>query len=154
MKGRLMVGAALAALLVIGGVAVMGLPAAQATDGPAPDAVVSEFYEWYLDYVGAAGERRNPLVDRAYRSSELLSEGFVAEVDAQLASAERVLGDPFLMAQDVPVEVEVGAAEATGDSAKVAVEMYWGGNPIPSKRIVNLVRVGGQWSIDGVTMAE
>jgi hypothetical protein len=154
MKGRLMVGVALAALLVVGGVAAMGLPAAQATDGPTPDAVVSGFYEWYLDYIGEAGERRNPLVDRAYRTSEFLSEGFVAKVDEQLASAEHFLGDPFLMAQDVPVKVEVGAAEVEGDEASVLVEMTWGGNPVPSKRMVNLVRVDGEWRIDQVTMAD
>ena len=36
--------------------------------------------------------------------------GFVTEVDDQLASAEYILGNPFLLAQDVPVKVEVGEA--------------------------------------------
>lgn len=152
MKGRLLVGVGLAALLVVGGVVLVGLPTAQATDGLAPDAVVSEFYEWYLGYIDGAGERRNPLVDRAYWSSEHLSDRFVAEVDEQLDAAEHILGDPFLMAQDVPVKVELGEAVIEGTEAKVAVEMYWGGNPVPSERIVSLVQIGGQWHIDGVTI--
>ncbi len=152
MKGRLLVGVGLAALLVVGGVALLGLPTAQATDGLAPEVVVSEFYEWYLGYIDGAVERRNPLVDRAYRSSEHLSAGFVAEVDDQLASAEHILGDPFLMAQDIPVNVELGEAVIEGPEAKVAVEMYWGGNPVPSERMVSLIQVGGHWQIDGVTM--
>ena len=154
MKGRLVVGVALGVLVVVGGLVLVGLPEARATEVSAPEEVVSEFYEWYLGYIGGAGERRNPLVDRAYRSSDCLSEGFVAKVDEQLASAEHVLGDPFLMAQDVPVKVEVGEADMVGDEASVAVEMYWGGNPAPSKRMVSLVQVGGEWRIDGVTMAE
>ena len=153
MKGRLLVGVGLVAFLVVGGVVLVGLPTAQATDGLAPDAVVSEFYEWYLGYIDGAGERRNPLVDRAYRSSEHLSDGFVAEVDEQLDSAEHILGDPFLLAQDVPVKVELGEAIVEGNEATVAVEMYWGGNPVPSERMVSLVQIGGQWHIDGVTMA-
>jgi hypothetical protein len=36
----------------------------------------------------------------------------------------------------------------------VLVEMTWGGNPVPSKRMVNLVRVDGEWRIDQVTMAD
>ena len=154
MKGRLLVGVGLVALLVVGGVALVGLPTAQATEGPAPEVVVSEFYGWYLDYIGGAGERRNPLVDRAYRSGEHLSAGFVAEVDESLASSEHILGDPFLMAQDVPVKVEVGEAVVQGDEASVEVEMYWGGNPDPSERMVSLVQVDGQWKIAGVEMAQ
>jgi len=154
MKGRLLVGVGLAALLVVGAVAVMGLPAAQATSGLAPDEVVSEFYEWYLGYIGEAGERRNPLVDRAYGSSEHLSEAFVAEVDEALASSEPILGDPFLMAQDVPVRVEVGEAVLQGNEAVVTVEMYWGGNPVPSQRMVSLVQIGGEWRIDDLTIAQ
>lgn len=154
MKGRLLVGVGLAALLVVGAVAVIGLQTAQATGGLTPDEVVSEFYEWYVDYIGGAGERRNPLVDRAYGSSEHLSQGFVAEVDDQLASAEHILADPFLMAQDVPVKIALGETLVEDGGATVAVEMFWGGNPVPSTRIVSLVQDGGRWYIDGVTAAQ
>jgi len=73
MRGRLVVGVALGVLLVVGGVALVGLSEARATEVSAPEEVVSEFYEWYLDSVGGAGERCNLLVDRTYRSSECLS---------------------------------------------------------------------------------
>lgn len=60
----------------------------QANDGLVPDEVVTRFYGWYLNYIGEGEMRQNPLVDRAYRSSELLSEDFIAEIDETLASFE------------------------------------------------------------------
>lgn len=50
------------------------------------------------------------MVGRAYRLSEFLRDGFVAEVDALLHSLARGGYDPFLPVQDVPVDVAVGEA--------------------------------------------
>jgi hypothetical protein len=36
----------------------------------------------------------------------------------------------------------------------VVVEMFWGGNPTPSERIVTLKMVKGQWKITGVDFAQ
>jgi hypothetical protein len=110
-----------------------------------PEEVVTGFHEWYLGAIDfEAG--RNPLVDRAYRSSEFLSEDFVAEVDALLDSFERGGYDPFLLAQDVPTDVEVGETVVSGETAYVQVETSFEGHAL----LVTLKRIDGAWKIDGV----
>ncbi|MFO7742311.1 MAG: DUF3828 domain-containing protein [Anaerolineae bacterium] len=152
MKGKLMVGAGLVVAAVIVGLLASGIGPAQATEGVAPEEVVTGFYEWYLGYIGEGERTRNPLVDRSYRSSEFLSEGFVAEVDAVLDSFEGGGYCPFLLAQDVPVSVSVGEAEFSGGEAQVTVELFWGGNPTPSERVVTVRLIDGQWKIAAVNM--
>lgn len=117
----------------------------------APDMVVRLFYGWYLRYIDRDGEMRNPLVDRAYRDSRYLSEAFVEEIDETLASFDRSGFDPLLLAQDIPVRIEVGGMEVLGREARVTVEMFWGGNPTPSQRVVELRLMNGQWMIEGVS---
>lgn len=165
MKSRRILGVGLAVMAVAVGVAVVavGGPAAlysaraQVTADVAPEEVVAGFYGWYLEAIDLqAGE--NPLVERSYRSSEFLSEAFVDEVDALLDSFHHGGYDPFLLAQDVPVEVAVGewpsgtGLELVGDEALVIVEMFWGGNPEPSERLVSLKRIDGDWKIVDVAL--
>jgi hypothetical protein len=82
-----------------------------------PAGVATVFYTWYLGYVSdrATGDFRNPLVDKAYQDHPLLSEAFVAEVDALLAGFDRGGYDPFLLAQDIPQDfsVDPGVVEGT-----------------------------------------
>jgi hypothetical protein len=116
-----------------------------------PDVIVESFYNRYLRYINNdGGAMRNPLVDGFYRECPELSEVFVAEVDETLASFEKGGFDPILLAQDIPVKVMVGDATLTDDGASVAVEMFWGGNPVPSERIVALSLIDGEWKITGV----
>lgn len=117
----------------------------------APDLVVRLFYGWYLRYIDRDGDMRNPLVDGAYRDSRYLSEAFVEEIDETLASFDRSGFDPLLLAQDIPVRIEVGGMEVSGREARVMVEMFWGGNPTPSQRVVELRLMDGQWMIEGVS---
>ena len=143
------VGLALAVMLVLVGWAPDTAEAPEAT----PQEIVTEFYTWYLDYAGQPPERRNPLVDRAYRGHRLLSPAFVAEVDALLDSWTdgRHSGfDPFLLAQDIPVRVEAVGSTLSGDTAQVTVHMFWGGNPIPSERVVTLERGADGFVITGI----
>jgi len=154
MKGRLILGMGLVVLVVAGVVMLPGFGPAEATDSMAPDEVVSDFYDWYLGFIGQGEVRQNPLVERAYRSSEHLSAAFIAEVDDLLDTSERGGGDPFLLAQDVPVKIEVGELTLSGDGATVKVEMFWGGNPVPSERLAVLRLMDGQWKIEGVELVE
>ncbi len=119
----------------------------------APEAVVEAFYDWYLDYIGgpAPDERRNPLVDGAYRSSEYLTEAWIEEVDDLVAS--RCGYDPFLCAQDVPDTFEVGDVQATGDEASVVLHQIWNADTeYASTRdlTIELRQVDGEWKIDDV----
>ena len=87
----------------------------------APEAVVEAFYTWYLDYIGYGEDFRNPLVDRAYRESDLLSADFIAEMDEYFESVEFIPGDPFLCAQDVPQSFTVEEARMLDEEAEVVV---------------------------------
>jgi len=83
--------------------------------GTSPSAVTAAFYGWYLDYLGdrELEEFKNPLVDQAYRSSQLLSERLISAVDQALDGMENGGFDPFLLAQDIPTSyrVEIGPDE-------------------------------------------
>lgn len=118
---------------------------------PAPEMVVSSFYGWYLWYIDGGEAMRNPLVDGAYRDCGYLTEGFVTEIDQTLASFDNGGYDPLLMAQDVPERVTVVEATAEGAEAQVKVAMFWGNNPAPSERTVNLTLVDGNWKIASVS---
>ena len=113
-----------------------------------PNVTVESFFNRYLAYIrNDGGAMRNPLVDGFYRECPELSAAFVAKVDEALASFDKGGCDPILLAQDVPVEVSVGEAELVGEEAQVMVELFWGGNPEPSRRLVTLSRIDGQWQI-------
>jgi len=111
-----------------------------------PQEVVTKFYRWYIGYPG------NPLVDREYRESSYLAESFIQEVDAALDGG--VLADPILLAQDIPERFSVDEAETSGDEATVIISLYWGGNPTPTKREIDLEVLDGAWRIADVSMIE
>lgn len=122
MKGKLILGCGLVVMAVVVGLLAAGIGSAEATEGVAPEEVVTRFYEGYVGSDGESETTRNLLADRAYRSSEFLSDGFIDEVDALLDSFERGGYNPFLLAQDVPTSVEVGEAMILGATAAVPVE--------------------------------
>ena len=109
-----------------------------------PQEVASKFYRWYIGYPG------NPLVDREYRESPYLAESLISEVD-ELAE-EGFMADPFLLAQDIPERYSVDEAEVSGDEATVVVNLYWGGNPTPTERWVDLRLIDDAWKIVDVSM--
>ncbi len=121
-----------------------------------PAGVTEAFYRWYLDEIGQTGTEtmRNPLVEGSYKESPYLSDRFVASVEETLASFEQGAYDPILLAQDVPVSIEVQPAELVGDEATIVVLRYWGGNPDPTPMQVHLVRQDDRWLIDAVTPSE
>lgn len=121
---------------------------------PAPEEVVQEFYDWYLDYIGdrSSGEFRNPLVDGAYQDAPNMADEFVAEVDTLLAEQrEQQAGgyDPFLCAQDIPTTIDVGSAQITADTAVVPVTTDFADHGFT----VELTRVDDTWEIRNVVCA-
>ncbi len=111
-----------------------------------PQEVVSKFYRWYIGYPG------NPLVDREYRQSPYLAESFIQDVDEIAESG--FMADPILLAQDIPERFTVDEADVSGDSATVVVSLYWGGNPTPTDRRIDLCLIDGEWKITDVSMIE
>jgi hypothetical protein len=109
-----------------------------------PQEVVTKFYRWYIGYPG------NPLVDREYRESPYLAESFIKDVDEILKGGFHA--DPILLAQDIPERFSVDEAETSGDQATVMVDFYWGGNPTPAKRRIDLQLTDSEWQITDVSM--
>jgi len=127
-------------------VAVSGCGLVSQEPEMSPQEVVTKFYRWYVGYPG------NPLVDREYRESPYLAESFIREIDEVLAGGFRA--DPILLAQDIPERFTVDETEMKGDEATVNVSFYWGGNPTPSRRGVELMVVDGAWRITDVSMIQ
>ena len=146
----------LAALLLLSGCGLLARP----TRVPpmTPVEVVTKFYRWYIGYPA------NPLVDEAYKSSPYLSEELIQEIEETLASfADGRSGpasayDPILLAQDIPASFTVEEESLSGDRATVLVHLFWGGNPTPSRRRIELERVGegktARWQIVDIGLAE
>lgn len=116
-----------------------------------PAETVEAFFAWYLGYMGQGEMRRNPLVDGAYRQSEFLSPAFVEQVDEALAGMEGGGFDPILMAQDVPVAIEVVESAEDGDRATVTVERTFAGNPDTYPLQVELQRQDSLWLITDIS---
>lgn len=134
-------------------VLTLGMNMVQAQEGePSPAAAVEEFYTWYLDFIGTGEDFRNPLAERAYHDSLLLTGEFIAQVDELLASLEEGGYDPFLQAQDVPTWFHVGRAEMAGDEQSAVVAVY---TSFPEHVLsVRVVRMDDRWLIAGVSRGE
>jgi len=78
-----------------------------------PEQVTQDFYAWYIGYAGTA----NPLVDKAYRNNDALTRDFVARLDA--FTAQPMMFDPILRAQDVPASISTTATDVSGATATV-----------------------------------
>jgi hypothetical protein len=119
--------------------------------GLTPSEVVEAFYDWYLDTIGDPGsdEFRNPLVDRAYRSSKYLTGRLVHTIDLAIESGQPLSYDPFLCAQDIPRGLSVGDAALMGDTAIVEVYTSFARHRFR----VELTAAEGSWQIDNVRCA-
>jgi hypothetical protein len=125
-----------------------GRPAATAPIVMTPEEVVDRFYNWYLDYIGEPGseEMRNPLSERAYRSSGFLTETFVKKVDEIVASNGYFPYDPFLCAQDIPRNLNLEGSEISGETTEVTVTTNFPGHSFTAE----LEQVNGEWKIANV----
>jgi Protein of unknown function (DUF3828) len=109
---------------------------------------VEAFYTWYLGYISAEAEPRNPLVDQAYRAAPYLDPILVAKIDRMGEETEGLHIDPFLCAQDVPTEVSAVASYDNGSRPVVLVETSFPGHYIT----LDLVRANfNQWAIRSIT---
>ena len=124
----------------------------QAAEREAAEAAgaAESFYRWYLAYPG------NAFADQAYRQSLLVTDRFVAEMDAAI-EAMRAAGpggaDLVLCAQDIPGEMRYGEAAVEGDTATALVQEVWNpGTDYEQVRDlkVNLQQVEGQWLVDEI----
>jgi hypothetical protein len=100
--------------------------------------------------VNLEGMAQSPVAGFDYDPVNYLSYEFYSNIHAALDEQIRSRGpgfDPILLAQDLPVDIQVNEVLKDGDLAKVTVEEYWGGNPLPSIIHVYLSRTPGGWRI-------
>jgi hypothetical protein len=120
------------------------------TCGISPDGTAKAFYTWYLAYIGdrVSGEMHNPLVDRAYRNCDLLSDRFVQDLDGLLV--EGIFADPILMAQDIPHDftVDPGIEEGT------AIVHLQFGIEAAHHLEVTMIDEMGAWKIDRIEQVQ
>lgn len=110
---------------------------APAAPAQSPEQVTQDFYAWYIGYA----QKANPLVDKAYRNSDALTQDFVARLDE--FTAQPMMFDPLLCAQDAPDTVTTTATEVSGAAATVHVATSFAGHAFD----VRLTQVGGAWKI-------
>ena len=109
---------------------------------------VRTFYTWYLDSFGdrANGDFHNPLTEKTYRKSDLLTAGFKTRADDILQSFEGGAYDPFLCAQDFVDSVSTETLSQTTETATIRVSTNFEGHQFD----VNLIRDGQLWKIDNI----
>jgi hypothetical protein len=117
-----------------------------------PEEVAESFYNWYIGYGKNQG---NPLVSRAYRSSEYLTMSFVQKLDELVE--DETLGslagegyDPILCGPSFPDRVDVGGTVVSAQDAWVTVLTYWDDGAIVGETTVNLKGASGGWKIDNI----
>jgi len=114
-----------------------------------PEQVVEDFYQEYLEYTGESGTEsfRNPLADRIYQESGLLTSSFKAHLDDLLAAEEAPRADPLLCAQDIPQELRIQELYQQGQQAQAVVRTDFAGHVFT----VDLRQEGDSWLIASVT---
>ena len=167
MKKVFLMTVGIAEILLIGGMAaiILGLIPMTAASGftevevgsqietnvqPGPEETVQEFYTSYLDIFDHQAEDgfHNPLVERTFRQSDLLTEDFKSRVDALLDSfTEDGLGyDPFLCAQDIPDSISAETLSPDSGTAPVQVTSSFEGHQLE----VRVIQDGQTWKIDDI----
>ena len=103
-----------------------------------PEEIVEVFYNGYLVYDG------NLLVDKTYQNNNLLTDMFITYLDD--FTAEGMIYDPILCAQDRPERVITGKAEISDGTATVPMLSNFSGHSFK----VELHQVDGSWKINRV----
>jgi hypothetical protein len=110
------------------------------------EATVQAFYGWYLGYIGTGEQLRNPLTDYAYRSAPYLTMNIIQKVDRM--AEEGFFYDPFLCAQDIPIEIKLVASFYNGARPTVVMGSNFPGHFI----IADLARTNfNTWAIRDIT---
>jgi len=114
-----------------------------------PQQSVASYYAWYLDSIRDPRDEKmgNPLIDRAYRNSNLLSPSFIGHIDEMLASSDGIPADPFLCAQDIPQEINIQGVFKKGRQAQVVVRTDFSGHVFTA----DVQEKKGWWRISNVT---
>ena len=115
-----------------------------------PEAVVSEFYKWYMKEVAAD---RNPLLDKSKALSNHVAASLLQQIKRKLSSMDGMEDDYFMQAQDYlddwVTSIAVAAPTVNGDVAKVTLTLG-ATDQSRSELDVTLRREKAEWKITQV----
>ncbi|HKD24565.1 MAG TPA: DUF3828 domain-containing protein [Xanthobacteraceae bacterium] len=136
-------------LCLLGAVAQLSIAASAAET--TPQAVVSEFYAWY---VRAVAKDEDPLHDEPATLKRYVSGALIVEIEKKLKSRDGLDADYFMQAQDYLDDwldnISVSPAQIKGATATTAV--YLGKSADKKYGLsVSLVNEQGAWKIRKVT---
>lgn len=133
---------------------VTGFSQAESAPTPMPEAVIKEFYKWY---VHALNQNGDPLTKGRATLRKYVTVRFIHEIDRALKGPDGIDADVFLQAQDWDKDWEKNIAVSkveTRYSTTTAV-VTLSGKEMPSQKLhLTLKREGGAWKIDKVTAPE
>lgn len=137
--------AALAGLVILAGCKPARMAYAAPVSTGSPQQAVQDFYTAYYERIGTphSEDFHNPMVERTYRDIPQLSQALVQEMDTFVENPEGIPYDPFLCAQDIPMEINAGEAQITGGRAVVPVTSDFIGHQFE----VELEQLDGAWQI-------
>ena len=125
------------------------LTAQESSDAGKPDAVIREFYAWYVSAVSA---NRDPFKDDSARLKRYATARFMREID-KARKGEEMGADPFLQAQDLDKawarNIKVSEPKISGETATAKVELK-GPEMGTHKLNVTMRNEGGAWKVDKV----
>ncbi len=130
---------------------MLAVPVARAQESGVaakPEAVIREFYKWYVQTVSA---NRSPMMDEPAKLKRYATAGMLRRID-KLAKDQELGADPFLQAQDSDEawakNIKVSDPKIAGNVATAKVELK--GREMTHKLAVTLRQESGAWKIDKV----
>jgi ABC-type transporter MlaC component len=122
---------------------------AEAQESGGPEAVIREFYSWYVKAVAA---NRDPFTEESAKLKQYATARFIRQIQ-KARDGEEMSFDPFLHAQDVDKawakNITVAKPQIKGDVATANVELK-GPEMGAHKLAVTLREEGGAWKVDKV----
>jgi hypothetical protein len=116
-----------------------------------PVGVTKLFYSWYLETFLAGG---NPLKDEAFKSSEYLSDTFIAQVAESQAGPDHSAIDPLVLSLEIPRGGSImEEAVIKGNRATVMFWRYFYSSQ-SQPLLVHLEKFNETWKITGVSLEE
>jgi len=120
-------------------------------DTVTPTGIVQTFVDSWLAYSQPDPETEtmnNPMVDRIWRDSDLLTEDLIARLDAMMDSDRPIGHDPVLCAQDVPRYAEAFEIDIRDGRARVLINEFFGDFRVPHRVVAELTETDDGWRID------
>lgn len=131
----------------IGGYLIAGQTGSrqQSSEAAAPD-VVKAFYDSWIGYEG------NPLSEKYYQKTELLTPELKSRLDGIVSSMNGGGYDPVLCAQDKPASFQVRTINADPNAPRFAVDERFGN--ATTTVTVDVANVNNAWRLSAITCAD